>query len=104
MKLAVLSALLILGAAPSRAEPAWPGKEWARAAPQEQGMKPQLLDEAAAYAQRFGGGSGCVVRGGFLVKEWGDPAALADIKSCTKGAVGTTVLGLAVDAGLLKLD
>jgi CubicO group peptidase (beta-lactamase class C family) len=67
-------------------------------------MKPELLDEAAEYAQRFGGGSGCIVRGGYLVKEWGDPAALADIKSCTKGAVGTTVLGLAVDAGLVKLD
>jgi CubicO group peptidase (beta-lactamase class C family) len=38
------------------------------------------------------------------VKEWGDPTALADIKSCTKGSVGTTVLGLAVDDSLLKLD
>ncbi len=105
MKRALLIAMVsAIASASLQAEPVWPGREWARAAPEDRGMSPQRLDEAAAYAQRFGGGSGCVVRGGYLVKEWGDPTALADIKSCTKGAVGTTVLGLAVDAGLLKLD
>ena len=62
------------------------------------------LDAAAAYAEKYGGGSGCVIRHGYLVKEWGDPKKLADIKSATKGVVGTTLLGLAVDAGLVKLD
>jgi len=96
--------VIVFAATPLHGEAVWPGREWARATPEERGMSPQRLEEAAAYAQRFGGGSGCVIRGGFLVKEWGDARALADIKSCTKGAVGATVLGLAVDDGLLKLD
>jgi CubicO group peptidase (beta-lactamase class C family) len=62
------------------------------------------LDTVAAYAQKYGGGSGCIIRRGYLVKEWGDSKKLADIKSATKGVAGTTLLGLAVDAGLVKLD
>ncbi|HEV3165010.1 MAG TPA: serine hydrolase [Isosphaeraceae bacterium] len=81
----------------------WPGDEWQTASPQSQGMAGESLDAAAAYAEKSGG-SGCVIRHGYLVKEWGDPRKLADIKSATKGAVGTTLLGLAVDAGLVKLD
>jgi CubicO group peptidase (beta-lactamase class C family) len=82
----------------------WPGKEWATAAPESQGMSGAALDQVADYAQRHGGASGCVIRHGYLVKEWGSPTNLADIKSATKGAFGATVLGLAVDAGLVRLD
>src|SRR5437870_6795938 len=71
----------------------WPAEEWAEATPESQGISPASLDEAAAYGLKYGGGSGCVVRHGYLVKEWGDPAKLADIKSATKGSVGTTMLG-----------
>ena len=67
-------------------------------------MSGAALDRAAAHSQRHGGASGCVIRHGYLVKEWGSPTALADIKSATKGAFGATVLGLAVDAGLVGLD
>jgi CubicO group peptidase (beta-lactamase class C family) len=62
------------------------------------------LAAVAAYSEKAGGGSGCVIRHGYLVKEWGDPKRLADIKSATKGAIGTTLLGLAVDKGLIGLD
>jgi CubicO group peptidase (beta-lactamase class C family) len=82
----------------------WPGKDWDTATPASQGMSAAGLDEAAAYAERHGGGSGCVVRHGYLVKEWGSPTTRWDIKSATKGSLGTTCLGLAVDAGLVKLD
>ncbi len=82
----------------------WPGLEWQTATPESQGLSGAALDEAAAYAEKSGGGSGCIIRRGYLVKEWGDPKKLADIKSATKGSVGTTVLGLAVDAGLVALD
>lgn len=82
----------------------WPGREWARATPESQGLSSSELDDAAGYAEKYGGGSGCVVRHGYLVKEWGDPAMLADIKSATKGVAGATLLGLAFDAGLVKLD
>jgi CubicO group peptidase (beta-lactamase class C family) len=81
----------------------WPGVEWATATPESQGLSGAALDAAARYAARSGG-SGCIIRHGYLVTEWGDPRSRADIKSATKGMVGTTLLGLAVDAGLVQLD
>src|SRR5436309_3383659 len=86
------------------AEVVWPERDWVPAAPKSQGMSEAGLDAAAAYAQKYGGGSGCVIRHGYLIKEWGDREYLADIKSCTKGSVGATLLGLAIDDGLVKLD
>jgi CubicO group peptidase (beta-lactamase class C family) len=67
-------------------------------------MSAAALDEVERYSQEHGGASGCVIRYGYLVKEWGPIAAKADIKSAAKGAVGATVLGLALDAGLVALD
>jgi CubicO group peptidase (beta-lactamase class C family) len=92
------------GAAPVAGSTIWPGKAWPTATPESQGMSRSTLDDVAGYAEKSGGGSGCVIRRGYLVKEWGDPEKLADIKSATKGAVGATLLGLAVDRGLVKLD
>jgi CubicO group peptidase (beta-lactamase class C family) len=82
----------------------WPGKDWATATPESQGMSGPALGFAAAYAEHHGGGSGCIIRHGYLVKEWGSPTTLADIKSATKAAFGATVLGLAIDAGLVGID
>jgi CubicO group peptidase (beta-lactamase class C family) len=117
LRLAALVAVLSLGSAGSSGaqelDPAnaaaigravWPGPEWQIATPESQGLSTAALDTAAAYALKYGGGSGCVIRRGYLVKEWGDANKLADIKSATKGSVGTTLLGLAVDAGLVALD
>jgi CubicO group peptidase (beta-lactamase class C family) len=95
---------IILAAPQTAGAAAWPGKEWATATPESRGMSAAALDEAAAYSQRYGGASGCVIRHGYLVKEWGPTTALADIKSATKGAFGATALGLAVDEGLVGLD
>ena len=89
---------------PAASRTVWPGHDWETATPESQGLSGAALDAAAAYAEKYGGGSGCIIRHGYLVKEWGDPKKLADIKSATKGAVGTTLLGLAVDAGLVGLD
>ena len=97
------------GQEPGRAPPAtarfvWPEQEWQTATPESQGFSAAALEAAAAFAANHGGGSGCIIRHGYLVKEWGDPKKLADIKSATKGAAGTTILGLAVKAGLVTLD
>jgi CubicO group peptidase (beta-lactamase class C family) len=94
----------ILSVARSARCDVWPGTEWAASTPESQGMSGAALDQAVEHSQRNGGASGCVIRHGYLVKEWGSPTALADIKSATKGAFGATVLGLAVDAGLVGLD
>lgn len=82
----------------------WPGEEWSRATPESQGMTGKALDVAAGYAQKHGGGSGCIIRNGYLIQEWGDAKQLADIKSATKGSFGITCLGLAVDRGLVGID
>ena len=111
--LVALACLLSIGPAaaqePDRgttaaARTVWPGHEWQTAEAESQGLSEAALAAVAAYAEKYGGGSGCVIRRGYLVKEWGDPKKLADIKSATKGVVGTTLLGLAVDAGLVTLD
>ena len=105
-RLTILSTVLCLfsidvarGQEPDRRTPAttrsvWPGQEWQTATPESQGLCRGAGDAVAAYAKKSGGGSGCIIRHGYLVKEWGDPKKLADIKSATKGAVGTTLLGL----------
>jgi CubicO group peptidase (beta-lactamase class C family) len=102
----VLRLVLVAGLArssPAAGPAVWPGTRWQTATPESQGLSPRALDAAAAYAEKSGG-SGCVIRRGYLVKEWGDPHRLADVKSATKGTVGTTLLGLAVDRGLVGLD
>lgn len=98
--------LLLCWAGTLRSEeaPLWPETGWEERPPESQGLSSSGLTIAADYAQEYGGGSGCIIRCGYLVKEWGSRSALADIKSATKGSVGTTLLGLAADAGLLKLD
>ncbi|HTK78446.1 MAG TPA: serine hydrolase [Gemmataceae bacterium] len=94
---------LITALGPARAQ-TFPAADRATLTPERQGLSSPALDAAAAYAEKYGGGSGCVVRHGVLVKEWGDPKNLADIKSATNGSFGATALGLAVDRGLVKLD
>lgn len=101
-------ALLCLAAAAHAADSddalgVWPGKDWQRAPAARAGLDEAKLDAAAQYATKAGGGAGCVIRHGVMVKEWGKRDWLADIKSATKGSVGITMLGLAVD-GLVKLD
>src|SRR5262249_2330547 len=49
-------------------------------------------------------GAGCVIGQGHVVKEWGPVATRWDVKSATKGTLGATLLGLALDRGLVKLD
>jgi CubicO group peptidase (beta-lactamase class C family) len=93
-----------LGPAVPKVPRVWPGKDWPVATPEGQGMSSNGLAEVEAYAQKYGGRSGCVIRHGYLVKEWGPVTNLTEIKSATKGMAGATLLGLASDAGLVKLD
>lgn len=91
-------------AVPASSAGIWPGEEWDSASPESQGMSTSRLQAAADYARAHGGGSGCMIRHGYLVYEWGSPEVRADIKSATKGSVGTTLLGLAVDQGRVSLE
>ena len=102
--IARLFIFLAVGSFSARAADVWPEKDWTTATPASQGLSTAGLDEATAYAEKYGGGSGCVIRHGYLVKEWGSTTTRWDIKSATKGTLGATTLGLAVDAEMIKLD
>ena len=64
---------------------AWPDPDWPEGTPESQGLSSAALQKAAAWAQASGGGSGCILRHGVLVEEWGSRTERADIKSATKG-------------------
>jgi CubicO group peptidase (beta-lactamase class C family) len=59
-------------------------------------------DAVGPFAER-GDPSGIVLRGGYIVAEWGDPARVDMTFSVTKSFLSTTV-GLAFDRGMIKLD
>jgi len=70
-----------------------PEFKWERAKPENVGMDASILMRARDYALT-GEGSGCVIRYGRLVAQWGDQSRRYDLKSTTK-AIGVTALGLA---------
>lgn len=78
----------------------WPELKWERARPEEVGMDTSMLLRGRDYALT-GGGSGCVIRCGRLVAQWGDQSWRYDLKSTTK-AIGVTSLGLALKDGKVK--
>jgi CubicO group peptidase (beta-lactamase class C family) len=99
----VLSPVLLLWAAfacpVARAAegPVYPAADWEKRAPREVGLSPDKLEALA----RLTGGRGCVVRHGYLVYAWGDPAKSGDIASAVKPVISTLLL-LAVQQGKLE--
>ena len=93
----VLLALEITGTAVE-----FPIKSWPTESPAALGLDDSKLIQARDYALT-GEGSGCIVYHGKLVMQWGDQAALYDLKSSSK-SIGVTALGLALKDGLVQLD
>ena len=85
----------VRGADPER--PVYPAAEWEKRTPEQVGLSAEKLQALAGPA----GGRGCVVRHGYLVYAWGDPAKSGDIASAVKPVV-TTLLLLAVQQGKIK--
>ncbi|HEX8693105.1 MAG TPA: serine hydrolase [Longimicrobium sp.] len=110
------------------------GDDWERRAPEQVGMDPARVREAVEFArasesraprslevahyQTFGRepfgeaigpfkergeASGMIVRRGYIVAEWGDPYRVDMTFSVTKSFL-STVVGLAYDRGLIRLD
>jgi CubicO group peptidase (beta-lactamase class C family) len=106
-----------------------PGDAWERRAPEQVGMNGALLEEAIASARESqasrdlleahrasfgrepmgeavgpfrerGDPAGIVVRGGYIVAEWGDPERVDLTFSVTKSFLSSTV-GVAYDRGLI---
>ncbi len=84
------------------AEQVVPGERWSVKTPAEVGLNAGLLKQASQYALT-GGGSGYVVRHGFLVAKWGDEQQKYDLKSTTK-SFGATALGIAILDGKVALN
>ena len=78
-------------------QPVYPAAEWEKRTPEQVGLSADKLQALAGLA----GGRGCVVRHGYLVYAWGDPAKSGDIASAVKPVVSTLLL-LAVQRGKIK--
>jgi CubicO group peptidase (beta-lactamase class C family) len=81
----------------SQAETAFPGATWAIRAPAEAGMESSRLDAIAAQL----GGRGCVIKDGYVVKQWGDQAESKDWLSSVKPVI-STLLFFAIEEGKVK--
>jgi len=82
---------------PAIAESAFPGESWKERTPVEAGMDPALLDELATHL----GGRGCVVKDGYVVKQWGDQTQSKDWLSSVK-PLFSTLLFFAIEEGKVK--
>lgn len=77
-----ITSVLLAGWSASAAgvEPVFPGEHWARRDPITVGLDPTGLEAMSELA----GGSGCVVRQGYLVYEWGEAGRRRDVASAAK--------------------
>jgi len=81
-----LSLIAVLStAASSAAERTYPGQAWQRKTPGEAGLDPQKIDAIAGLL----GGRGCIVRGGYVVKSWGDMSQKGGWMSSSKPVIST---------------
>ena len=71
---------LLFAVAGSATGQVYPGKKWAVKEPHEVGLDVAKLRQMSDYAR----GSGCVVRYGYMVYTWGDPARRRDVASAAK--------------------
>ena len=99
IKHSILLCLAVLLSSGLFAQQVFPGAEWARKSPEELGFDPTALKE---LIPSYGIG-GVIIRHGYLAASWGDPNLALQTASMGKAFTGT-VLGLAVDAGMVKLD
>ena len=81
-----LSLIAVLCTAASSVEArTYPGATWQRKTPEEAGLDPQKIDAIAGLL----GGRGCIVRGGYVVKSWGDMSQKGGWMSSSKPVIST---------------
>jgi CubicO group peptidase (beta-lactamase class C family) len=94
-----LAILCGLGASMAALAQVYPGADWETRKPSEMGFEEQAMRK---LLPKIGIG-GVIIRRGYLVASWGNPEIAVQTASMGKSFT-STVLGLAVDAGLVKLD
>jgi hypothetical protein len=77
-----------------------PGQAWASKTPDDAGLDRRGLEAFSAGI----GGRGVVVRGGYLVYAWGDPARRGDIASAAKPIYGFFLFKAVVSRRLSSID
>lgn len=92
--------LLVAGISAADLSPTFPGKEWSRRSPAEAGLREADLKALADYA----GGSGCVVRSGHLVFEWGNASRRRDVASAAKPLYTHFLLKAVADGRVAGFD
>lgn len=85
----------------------FPGRTWAEAAPESQGMDPDRLRAAVEFLERAGSDDGArellISRNGYLVWRGPEIDRMHGVWSCTKSFT-STMLGLLIDDGRCTLD
>lgn len=105
----ILTALLVLLIKAGTAQPStvFPGKEWVKSSPEEQGIDPVKMKNAVDYlllqSRHNGNKELIIIRNGYQVFGGENIDSIHNIWSCSK-TFTSTVLGLLVDDGRISLD
>ena len=102
-RILLVGLLAYTGTAELRASEAtriYPGKEWTARTPEQVGLDGGKLRELAEYA----GGSGCVVRHGYMIYTWGDAAKRRDVASAAKPFYSHFLFKAVEDGRISSLD
>lgn len=102
-RILVVGLVACLAAAELQADeetPVYPGKEWVTKRPAQVGLDAGKLRELAEYA----GGSGCVVRHGYMVYTWGDSTRRRDVASAAKPVYSHFLFKAVEDGRISSLD
>ncbi len=87
--------------APARGEsPVYPGAEWLTKKPGQVDLDSAKLKELSDYA----GGSGCIVRHGYMIYTWGDASKRRDVASAAKPFYAHFLFKAVEDGRISSLD
>lgn len=97
LTLAIVAACMVDMAS---AGPVYPGRDWATKSPVEAGLSADGLKAFSDYT----GGFGCVVRHGYMVYSWGDPARRMDVASAVKPILSYLLFKAVEDGRIPSVD
>ncbi|MBP7053056.1 MAG: serine hydrolase [Phycisphaerae bacterium] len=92
--------VLCVSSMASAPDPAFPGREWATRSPAEVELSADRLNAFSDFA----GGFGCVIRHGYMVYSWGDPARRMDVASAAKPVYAHFLFRAVEDGRVSGLD
>lgn len=99
--------LAVLAQVSAAKEMVFPGKDWAEAKPESQGLDSRKLAEAVEYLKANSGRDGVkelvIIRNGYMIHKGGDIDKVHGVWSLTKSFT-STVLGLLIEDGKATLD